>query len=191
MQLGALTTCVIIQPAADSAVSVTLVPAGIPLTTKLFPPVLVTVPEVVVTVIAFDISVMEKDNKSTEQSTVTILIVGLGLTVILKFVGVPGQVPNCGVTVTVDTSCMVIPVLEVKLILPAPLATSPVFVLLLVQLKTALVLPVKLTATGCPVQTVTLAGKVMVGVALMVSVTAVRVVLKQPVAGSRVSAKNV
>ena len=188
MQLGALTTCVIIQRAADSAVSVTLVPAGIPLTTKLFPPVLVTVPEVVVTVIAFDISVMEKDNKSTEQSTVTILIVGLGLTVILKFVGVPGQVPNCGVTVTVDTSCMVIPVLEVKLILPAPLATSPVFVLLLVQLNALPAVPENIILTGRPAQTVTLAGIIIVGVGLMVSVTAVLEALTHPVPGSRVSA---
>ena len=85
-----------------------------------------------------------------------------------------------------------IPEADVKLILPVPeVADSPIAGLLFVQLNTAPVVPVKLTATGWPEHTLTLAGAVIVGGALTVKVTGVLVVLAQPVAGSRVSAKKV
>ena len=64
--------------------------------------------------------------------------VGIGLTVIVKVIGVPGQVMvllKFGVTVIVAT-CGVVPALvATKLaILPTPLAARPILVLLLVQL---------------------------------------------------------
>ena len=81
------------------------------------------------------------------------------------------------------------PAAEVKLIFPVPdVGLSPIAALLLVQLNTAPAVPEKLTVTGCPEQTLTLAGAVIVGVAFTVSTTGVRVVLVHPVAGSRVSA---
>ena len=64
--------------------------------------------------------------------------VGIGLTVIVKVIGVPGQVTpllKFGVTVMVAT-CGVVPALIAvnDAILPAPDAASPMLVLLLVQL---------------------------------------------------------
>ena len=64
--------------------------------------------------------------------------VGIGFTVIVNVIGVPGQVivlVKFGVTVMVAT-CGVVPVLIVvnEAILPAPAAARPMLVLLLVQL---------------------------------------------------------
>lgn len=64
--------------------------------------------------------------------------VGIGLTVIVNVIGVPGQVTpllKFGVTVMVAT-CGVVPVLIAmkEAILPAPAAARPILVLLLVQL---------------------------------------------------------
>ena len=78
---------------------------------------------------------------------------------------------------------------DIKLIFPVPdVGLRPIAGLLLVQLNMAPAVPEKLTLTGCPEQTLTLAGAVIVGVAFTVSTTGVRVVLIHPVDGSRVSA---
>ena len=66
------------------------------------------------------------------------LTVGIGLTVIVKVIGVPGQVTplvKFGVTVMVATCGVVPPLVATKLaILPTPEAARPILVLLLVQL---------------------------------------------------------
>lgn len=119
---------------------------------------------------------------------VPMVITGNAPILIVKLTGVPGQVPICGVTAMVAT-CEVTKLVGVlKAILPEPVAAIPILTLLLVQLKVAPLLPVKLIATGCPAHTGTSAGAVMVGEAFTVKVTGVRVVLTQPVAGSLVSA---
>ena len=65
--------------------------------------------------------------------------VGVGLTVIVKVLGVPVQVPpplvNDGVTVMVATTGAAVALVAVKLaILPEPLAANPIDVVLFVQL---------------------------------------------------------
>ena len=115
------------------------------------------------------------------------VITGWTFTVILKLTGAPGQVPICGVTVTTETCCAATAEV-VKLISPVPEALSPVAVLLLVQLNALPAVPENIILTGRPAQTVTLAGIIIVGVGLMVSVTAVLEALTHPVPGSGVSA---
>ena len=61
----------------------------------------------------------------------------------------------------------------------------------MVQLNAAPAVPLKEILTGAPAHTSRLAGVVVVGVVLIVRVTAVRVALTQPVAGSIASAKKV
>ena len=69
----------------------------------------------------------------------TAFTVGIGLTVIVKFLGIPGHVTpafvNTGVTVMVATTTVVPPLMAVKdAIFPVPLAGKPIDVLLFVQL---------------------------------------------------------
>lgn len=72
--------------------------------------------------------------------------VGLGLTVMVKVTSDPVCDPNTGVTVIVAT-CWEVTLAAVKLpMLPVPLAARPIAVLLLVQLKVAPEVPVKLIA---------------------------------------------
>ena len=80
------------------------------------------------------------------------------MTVMVNVAGLPGQPAGlAGVTVMVPISWADTPA-AVKLRFPLPDAPSPMAVLLLVQANVAPVLPVKLTATCCPEQTVWLAG---------------------------------
>lgn len=66
------------------------------------------------------------------------LTVGIGFTVMVNVIGVPGQVTvllKFGVTVMVATCGTLVALVATKLaILPAPLAARPILVLLLVQL---------------------------------------------------------
>ena len=96
--------------------------------------------------------------------------VGSGLIITIKSVGVPGQVPMDGVTVIVPVSMVAIPGGEVNEIFPEPEAARPILVLVLVQLYTALAVPMKFTATWPPAQIETSAGSVIVGAAFTVTV---------------------
>jgi len=74
----------------------------------------------------------------------------------VKFWGVPGQLPNLGVTVILAT-CGVATLAAVKLMFPVPVAAErPVLVLLLAHSKVAPAVPPKLMVTLCPGQRVTL-----------------------------------
>ena len=66
------------------------------------------------------------------------MTVGGGVTTILKFCAVPGQLPKVGVTVIVEV-LFVVPVLVPtnEAIFPIPPTPKPVVVLLFVQLKVA------------------------------------------------------
>ena len=77
-------------------------------------------------------------------SIVAVMVrVGLGFTVMVKVTGVPLSDPNTGVTVIV-AACWDVTFAAVKLaMLPVPLAARPIAVLLLVQLKVAPAVPVK------------------------------------------------
>ena len=84
------------------------------------------------------------------------MTVGGGVTVIVKFCGVPGQFPNVGVTIIVDV-LLVVPVLvpTKEAMLPDPLAPKPVVVLLFIQLKVAPAVPGNvIVEVLCPVQMV-------------------------------------
>lgn len=97
------------------------------------------------------------------------LIVGAGLIVMVNVCAVPGQAPILGVTVMVAVS--VVPgAALVKLILPLPEAPRPMAVLLFVQLNVAPAVPLKLTETAAPPQTVWSAGSLSAGVGFTVMV---------------------
>lgn len=81
------------------------------------------------------------------------LIVGAGLTVMVNVCAGPGQAPIPGVTVMVAVSVAPVEAL-LKLILPLPEAPRPMAVLLLVQLNVAPAVPLKMTETAVPAQTV-------------------------------------
>ena len=188
LQLGAVTLICEVQLADEVLEIITLVPAGTWLTSQVNP-LPDTVPAVAVTVAPFVLITTLYVCKSGAQVTSPGANMGSAFTVMVKFCKAPVQVPICGVTERIDVVLKSRPEAEVKLIFPVPVVVaSPIAVLLLVQLNTAPIVPLKLTATGCPEHTATLAGAVMVGVALMVRVTGVLVVLVHPVAGSRVSA---
>ena len=78
----------------------------------------------------------------------TALAVGVGLTVIVNVIGVPGQLLAVGVTVIVATTGAVPKLVAVKTgIFPVPAATRPMDGWLLVQVNTVpATAPLKLTA---------------------------------------------
>ena len=80
----------------------------------------------------------------------------------------PGQPASVGVTVMVPV-VVEATFAALKEISPVPFAAKPMAVLLLVQLKTGLTLPEKMTSTGSPAQTVWLGGSTTVGVGLTVT----------------------
>lgn len=82
-------------------------------------------------------------------------MVGRGLTVMVKIFGTPGQSPM-GVTVMV-AAWVVLTRAALKLISPVPFPSSPILVLLLVQLYVP-PLGVKVTFTASLLHTVILAG---------------------------------
>ena len=81
------------------------------------------------------------------MSSIQIATVGVGLTVMVKFLDGPTQpAPDVGVTVIVATTLVVPLLVAVKAaMLPVPLAAKPILVLLLVQPKVAPAEPVKVT----------------------------------------------
>lgn len=91
--------------------------------------------------------------------------VGNGLTVIVNVWAVPGHPATVGVTVIVAVTGDAVALVAVNApMLPVPLAAKPMAVLLFVQLKVGLPVPVKLTAVVvAPAQTVWLVGAVTVG----------------------------
>lgn len=95
---------------------------------------------------------------------------GIGLTVIVKFCGTPGQPFWVGVTIRLAIRGMVPALIALKLIFPAPLAPRPMAVLEFVQLKVAPLVPTKFTITAAPAQTLWLAGAATVGTGLIVIV---------------------
>ena len=107
----------------------------------------------------------------TEGSIELIVKVGNGLTVKVKGCVCPEQPLSEGVTVTLD-SCWVTVVAAVKVAMsPVPLVVNPVAVLLLTQLKAALVVPTKDgTTTELPEQVTILIGAVTSGMGLTVIV---------------------
>lgn len=112
---------------------------------------------------------------------------GIGFTVMVNITGVPEQVtpPLVKVGVTVMVAVIGAPVLLVatKLILPVPVAPSPMSILLLAQLYTVPATgPVKFTATGAPAHTVWLATAFTdgVGFTVMVKVFGVPVQVTPP-----------
>ncbi len=100
-------------------------------------------PEVPVNVVATGLPAQAPT--ATGRSTI-----GAAMTVMVKFWLAPMQPLATGVTVTVPTPMAA----AVKLIFPAPLAASPMAVLSFTQLNVGLLVPVKLTATMVPEQTV-------------------------------------
>ena len=108
---------------------------------------------------------------------------GVGLIVMVNVRGTPGQVPNWGVTVIFAISWLVTLAL-VKLILPLPDAPSPTTGLSLVQLYvTPTGVPAKVTFTGAPAQTTTLAGWLAVGAGATVMVNNCGVPGQPPLVG--------
>lgn len=107
------------------------------------------------------------------------LTIGEPTTVMSKLWLCPGQPFALGVTVTVPVPTLV----AVKLILPEPLAPSPILVLLFVQAKVGLLVPVKLTTTISPEHTGTLGGSTTVGAGLMVMVKVTGAPMQLPTAG--------
>ena len=100
----------------------------------------------------------------------TWLIVGLGVTVMVKFWAVPVQPFRVGMTLMVPV-WVVATLLAVKLMSPLPLPASPILVLVLVQVKSAPLFGLlKATSTGSPPHTVRLAGSSTVGRGLIVMV---------------------
>ena len=150
VQVGAITACCCEQPVAGLlAVSTMLVPLGIFMTLKFA----VTVPAEEVNVVALVDTLAEYVSRSLEQEVLVTKRNGNGLMVIEKFCGVPKQ-PFCtGVTIRFATRGIPPVLALVKLMFPVPLAPSPMAVLVLVQSKVAPLVPVKLTATAVPLQT--------------------------------------
>jgi hypothetical protein len=110
----------------------------------------------------------------------TVFTVGVGLTVIVKVVAVPGQPAFTGVTVIVAVTGDVVLLVAVKdAISPVPLAARPIDVVLFVQLKVVLLNePLKATAVvAAPLHSVWLETVFTVGVGftVMVNVLAVPV----------------
>lgn len=102
-----------------------------------------------------------------------IVAVGVGFTVTVKFTGVPVQPLADGVTLMVAIIGLADVLTAVKpLILPVPLPARPMDGVLLVQLKVepATVLVKFKAFTGAPLQTITFAGTVTVGVGFTVMV---------------------
>ena len=109
------------------------------------------------------------------------------MAVMVKLMGVPGQVPSVGIT-TIVLNCVVAKFAGgVNEIFPLPEAASPILALLFVQAKVAPAVPVKLAVTKLPAQRLLLGTVFIVGVALMVNTTGVRLAT-QPVTGSFASA---
>lgn len=80
--------------------------------------------------------------------------VGLGLTVILKFWGVPGQPFKVGVTTKLPINWVLPVFIVVKLISPLPVAAKPMPVLEFVQFIVAEEVPIKFTVAIAPAHTV-------------------------------------
>lgn len=94
---------------------------------------------------------------------------GAGVTVMVKFCGMPGQPFSVGITVKLPV--VGAPTLAaVKLMLPVPLAPSPMAVLEFVQINVGLTVPLKGTVTMAPEQTVWLGGSTTVGIGFTVMV---------------------
>ena len=81
------------------------------------------------------------------------VIVGFGLTVILKFWGVPGQPFRVGVTTKLPVNGVLPVFVVVKLISPLPVADRPMLALEFVQFIVAEEVPMKFTVTIAPAQT--------------------------------------
>ena len=103
----------------------------------------------------------------------TVFTVGVGFTVMVNVIGVPGQLPATGVTVTVEVTGAVPVFVAVKeAILPDPEVPRPMDALLFVQLYPVTPAdPVKaIAAVGAPLQIVWLATGFTVGVGTTVTV---------------------
>ncbi len=87
---------------------------------------------------------------------------GAGLTVMVKFCVAPAQPIDVGVT-AILASVGALTLAAVKLMLPVPVAPSPMVVFELVQSKAGAPVPVKLTVTGAPAHTISFAGAAIVG----------------------------
>ena len=116
---------------------------------------------------------------------VTVEIVGVTATVIVKVTGVPGQVPSVGVTVMFE----VIEVLDVFVpvkaaIFPFPDAPNPVVVLSFDQVYVAPLVPENVIAVVCcPAQIVWFCGVVIVGTGLTVIEKVIGVPVQVPETG--------
>lgn len=95
--------------------------------------------------------------------------VGAGLTVIVKFTGIPEHVPMVGVAVIVAICWLLTPP-AIKERSPLPLALRPMLVLEFIHVNDAPLLPVNTTPIEVPAQATTLAGTFMVGAGVTVRV---------------------
>ena len=101
------------------------------------------------------------------------LTVGVGLTVIVKIIGVPAHPLAVGVTVIVATTGALVTLVATKLaMLPLPAAANPIDGALFVQLNTVpATVPTKFTAVVlAPLQSTWFATEATVGVGLTVIV---------------------